>query len=188
MYGCPPRSPPFRPSLLHRPLRPLRPFSIIRSVRSVVAKGKTMCRNIRQLANFIPPATEDEVRAAALQFVRKVSGSTKPSKDNAGTFSAAVDEITATTLHMLAHLLAHSPPKVREAEAAKAKAKWQARADREAARAVAAHLASHARAPAQPAAPASPRKARLAPGAAKTKRAPGPAATPARRRTRSTTR
>ena len=119
-----------------------------------------MCRNIRQLANFIPPATEDEVRAAALQFVRKVSGSTKPSKDNAATFSAAVEEITATTLHMLAHLLAHSPPKVREAEAAKAKAKWQARADREAARAVAAHLAAHALV--QAPAPTPGRKARLA--------------------------
>ncbi|HYI98131.1 MAG TPA: DUF2277 domain-containing protein [Thermoleophilaceae bacterium] len=78
-----------------------------------------MCRNIRTLHNFEPPATEDEVRAAALQYVRKVSGSTKPSQANAEAFDQAVDEVAAATTRLLDHLVTTAPPKDREVEAAK---------------------------------------------------------------------
>jgi hypothetical protein len=78
-----------------------------------------MCRNIRTLHNFEPPATEDEVRAAALQYVRKVSGSTKPSQANAEAFDRAVDEVAAATTKLLDHLVTTAPPKDREVEAAK---------------------------------------------------------------------
>ncbi|SDC02141.1 hypothetical protein GA0111570_11460 [Raineyella antarctica] len=80
-----------------------------------------MCRNIHQLHNFEPPATQDEVRAAALQFVRKVSGSTKPSQANAEAFDRAIDEIAEATQRLLDALVTTAPPKDREAEAAKAK-------------------------------------------------------------------
>lgn len=82
-----------------------------------------MCRNIRPLFNFEPPATEQEVQAAAVQFVRKVSGSTKPSGLNQEAFDAAVREITATTERMLQRLVTTANPKNREDEAAKAKAR-----------------------------------------------------------------
>jgi hypothetical protein len=82
-----------------------------------------MCRNIRVLNNFDPPATEDEVHAAALQFVRKVSGSTKPSAANQQVFDEAVHEIAHITRHLLEHLVTNSPPRDREVEAAKAKAR-----------------------------------------------------------------
>jgi hypothetical protein len=82
-----------------------------------------MCRNIRTLHNFEPPATEDEVRAAALQYVRKISGSTKPSRANEKAFAAAVDEVAATSARLLAQLQTNAPPKNREAEAAKARAR-----------------------------------------------------------------
>ena len=82
-----------------------------------------MCRNIRTLHNFDPPATSDEVRAAALQYVRKVSGSTKPSKANAEVFDRAVEEIAHITAHLLDDLVAAAPPKDREVEAAKARAR-----------------------------------------------------------------
>jgi hypothetical protein len=82
-----------------------------------------MCRNIRQLHNFEPPATEDEVRASSLQYVRKVSGSNKPSKTNEAAFERAVDDIAAITRHLLEHLVTTAPPKDREIEAAKAKAR-----------------------------------------------------------------
>jgi hypothetical protein len=78
-----------------------------------------MCRNIRELHNFAPPATEDEVRAAALQYVRKVSGSTKPSKANEAAFARAVDRVTEVTAELLAELVTQAPPKDREVEAAK---------------------------------------------------------------------
>ena len=78
-----------------------------------------MCRNIRTLHNFEPPATEDEIRAAALQYVRKVSGSTKPSQLNAAAFERAVDEVTEITARLLEDLVTAAPPKDREAEAAK---------------------------------------------------------------------
>ena len=78
-----------------------------------------MCRNIRTLHNFDPPATEDEIRAAALQYVRKVSGSTKPSGRNAEAFDRAVDEVAAATARLLAQLVSTGAPKDREVEAAK---------------------------------------------------------------------
>lgn len=82
-----------------------------------------MCRNIRTLHNFEPVATDDEVRAAALQYVRKVSGSTKPSQANQEAFDQAVDEVTAVTQRLLESLVTKAPPKDREVEAAKAKAR-----------------------------------------------------------------
>jgi len=78
-----------------------------------------MCRNIRTLHNFAPPATEDEVRAAALQYVRKVSGSAKPSGANLAAFERAVDQVTSVTSELLEELVTSAPPKDREAEAAK---------------------------------------------------------------------
>ena len=82
-----------------------------------------MCRNIRTLHNFEPPATEDEVRSAALQYVRKVSGTTKPSKANTEPFERAVEEIAAITSRLLEELVSNAPPKDREIEAAKARAR-----------------------------------------------------------------
>ncbi len=78
-----------------------------------------MCRNIRTLHNFEPPATDDEVRAAALQYVRKVTGSTKPSQANAEAFHRAVDEVARATTVLLDSLVTSAPPKDREVEAAK---------------------------------------------------------------------
>jgi hypothetical protein len=80
-----------------------------------------MCRNIRQLYNFEPPATDDEVQAAALQYVRKISGFNKPSKANEEAFEAAVDAVAHASRHLLDHLSTSAPPKDREAEAAKAR-------------------------------------------------------------------
>ncbi|MDO9379163.1 MAG: DUF2277 domain-containing protein [Nocardioidaceae bacterium] len=80
-----------------------------------------MCRNIRTLHNFEPAATEDEVHAAALQYVRKVAGTTKPSQANAAVFEQAVQEIAHVTRHLLEDLVTSAPPKDREVEAAKAK-------------------------------------------------------------------
>lgn len=82
-----------------------------------------MCRNIKNLFNFDPPVTEEEVRAASLQFVRKISGFTKPSKANEGPFLAAVDEVAEVSARLLRALETHAPPKNREEEAAKAKAR-----------------------------------------------------------------
>ena len=82
-----------------------------------------MCRNIRLLFNFEPPVTNDEVRAASLQFVRKVSGFVKPSKTNEAAFNAAVDEIAASTAKLVASLQTNAPPRNREEEAAKARAR-----------------------------------------------------------------
>ena len=82
-----------------------------------------MCKNIRTLHNFEPPATEDEVRAAALQYVRKVSGSNKPSQANAEAFDRAVDEVASATGRLLAGLSTAAPPKDREIEAAKRRAR-----------------------------------------------------------------
>lgn len=86
-----------------------------------------MCRNIRTLHNFEPPATEDEVHAAALQYVRKVSGSTHPSTVNQAAFDRAVREVTAATRRLLEELVTAAPPKDREVEAAKARARSAAR-------------------------------------------------------------
>ena len=82
-----------------------------------------MCRNIRTLHNFEPPATAEEVHDAALQYVRKISGSTKPSKANTEAFDRAVEEVTAATQRLLDGLVTAAPPKDREVEAAKAKAR-----------------------------------------------------------------
>jgi hypothetical protein len=86
-----------------------------------------MCRNIRQLHNFDPPATDDEVRAAALQYVRKISGSSKPSAANAEAFQRAVDEVAAASARLLEKLVTSASPKDRELEAAKARARAAAR-------------------------------------------------------------
>jgi hypothetical protein len=86
-----------------------------------------MCRNIKQLHNFEPPATHGEVHDAALQYVRKISGSTKPSKANEAVFQRAVEEITAASERLLSDLVTAAPPKDREVEAAKARARSAAR-------------------------------------------------------------
>lgn len=86
-----------------------------------------MCRNIKTLHNFDPPATSEEVRAAALQYVRKVSGSTKPSKANEAVFMQAVDEIAHITHHLLEDLVTAAPARDREVEAAKARARAEKR-------------------------------------------------------------
>jgi hypothetical protein len=86
-----------------------------------------MCRNIRTLHNFEPAATEEEVRAAALQYVRKVSGSNKPSQVNAEAFEQAVDEVAQTTTKLLDSLVTSAPPKDREVEAAKRRARAEQR-------------------------------------------------------------
>lgn len=86
-----------------------------------------MCRNIRTLHNFEPPATSDEVAAAALQYVRKVSGTVKPSQANQAAFDAAVAEVAHVTQHLLDSLVTVASPKNREVEAARARARAQAR-------------------------------------------------------------
>jgi len=80
-----------------------------------------MCRNIRTLHNFEPPAEEDEIRAAALQFVRKISGTSKPSRANAEAFDRAVEAVAAASAHLLGTLVSTAPPRDREIEAAKAR-------------------------------------------------------------------
>ena len=80
-----------------------------------------MCRNIKTLANFEPPATNDEIRASALQFVRKLSGTTKPSRANEAAFNRAVDDVTEAAQRLIASLQIHAPPRNREEEARKAK-------------------------------------------------------------------
>ena len=86
-----------------------------------------MCRNIRPLHNFAPPATREEVEAAALQYVRKVSGTTRPSQANAEAFDRAVHEVAEATGRLLGALVTTAPPKSREEEAAKARARSEAR-------------------------------------------------------------
>lgn len=86
-----------------------------------------MCRNIKKLFNFEPPATDDEIRASAIQFVRKVSGSTKPSKANRAAFDLAVEEIVATTTKLLDTMVTTARPKDRETEVEKARASARAR-------------------------------------------------------------
>ena len=86
-----------------------------------------MCRSIKCLAHFEPPATEDEIRASALQFVRKLSGATKPSRANAEPFNEAVDEVTEIAARLLQSLKASGPPRNREVEAEKARARSKLR-------------------------------------------------------------
>jgi len=80
-----------------------------------------MCRNIKTLANFEPPATEDEIRASALQFVRKLSGSNKPSRANEAAFNRALDDVSEAALRLIRSLKTSAPPRTREDEARKAK-------------------------------------------------------------------
>ena len=91
--------------------------------RAVAAYPLRMCRSIRQLHNYEPPATDDEVYAAALQYVRKVAGCTVPSQANREAFDEAVAAVAAATAHLLEHLTTSAPPKDREVEAAKARAR-----------------------------------------------------------------
>jgi hypothetical protein len=86
-----------------------------------------MCRNIKTLHNFAPPATDDEIRASALQFVRKLSGYTRPSKANQAVFDRAVDQVAKAAHELLASLITTAPPRDRETEAVKAQAKAQYR-------------------------------------------------------------
>ncbi len=86
-----------------------------------------MCRNIKTLHNFDPPASEEEVRAAALQYVRKISGSARPSKANEEAFARAVEEVTASSLRLLSELVNVAPPRNRDVEAAKARARAEKR-------------------------------------------------------------
>lgn len=86
-----------------------------------------MCRNIRTLSNFEPPATDDEIRASALQFVRKISGTTRPSRANEELFNQAVDEVATVARRLVDHFVTHAPPRNREVEAAKARARAQER-------------------------------------------------------------
>jgi hypothetical protein len=92
-----------------------------------ILESCSMCRNIKTLFNFDPPVTPEEVRAASLQFVRKISGFTKPSKTNEAAFMAAIDEVAAASGRLLHSLQTAAPPKNREEEAAKAKVRAAAR-------------------------------------------------------------
>ena len=94
-----------------------------------------MCRNIKPVFNFEPPATPDEVRASALQFVRKISGYTHPSAANQAVFDDAVDEVTRAARKLLAALETNAPPRSREVEAEKARARGRARVERDISRA-----------------------------------------------------
>jgi hypothetical protein len=89
-----------------------------------------MCRNIRTLFNFAPPATEQEARDAALQYVRKLSGTRRPSKANTAAFERAVEAVSAATLRLLDELVAGAPPRSREQQAAAAQRAWQRRSAR----------------------------------------------------------
>jgi hypothetical protein len=86
-----------------------------------------MCRSIRTLHNFAPPATEEEIRAAALQYVRKVAGFTKPSQANAAAFEEAVEAVTGATRRLVGGLVTSAPPRDRESEREKARERWQRR-------------------------------------------------------------
>src|SRR5918995_7385954 len=101
---------------------PPRPPSIYAPARSrrrpPRRRSRTMCRNIKTLANFEPPASEDEIRASALQFVRKLSGTTRPSRANEAAFERAVDEVAEAASRLLGELVTSAPPRNREQEAA----------------------------------------------------------------------
>ncbi len=87
-----------------------------------------MCRSIRTLHNFVPPATEEEMRAAALQYVRKVAGFTRPSQANAAAFDEAVEAVAGATKRLVGRLVTSAPPKTREAERERARERWRRRA------------------------------------------------------------
>jgi hypothetical protein len=121
------RSASGRPRSMARASRGVIGTSCTRSLESIAtaAYALSMCRNIRTLHNFAPPATEDEVHDAALQYVRKISGSTKPSRANEAAFDRAVEAVTAATRQLLADLVTSAPPKDREIEAAKRRARYE---------------------------------------------------------------
>ena len=89
-----------------------------------------MCRSIRTLHNFVPPAADEEIRAAALQYVRKIAGVTRPSQANAAAFDEAIDAVTGATRRLVSRLVTSAPPKTREAEQARARERWQRRVSR----------------------------------------------------------
>ena len=89
-----------------------------------------MCRSIRTLHNFVPSATEEEMRAAALQYVRKIAGVTRPSQANAAAFDEAVEAVAGATRGLVSRLVTSAPPRTREAERARARERWQRRAAR----------------------------------------------------------
>src|SRR6185369_561855 len=95
--------------------------------RRLTARSRAMCRNIKTLSNFEPPATEDEIRASALQFVRKLSGFNRPSAANAAAFDLAVDEVSEAARKLLASLHTHAPARDRAVEAEKARARARER-------------------------------------------------------------
>jgi hypothetical protein len=99
----------------------------VRLRERTTGKEGTMCRNIRTLANFEPPASDDEIRASALQYVRKLSGTARPSKANLAAFDTAVDEVTAAACRLIASLTTNAPPRNRDEEARKARERSQAR-------------------------------------------------------------
>ena len=92
-----------------------------------IRERRSVCRNIKTLANFDPPASSEEIRASALQFVRKLSGTNQPSKANEAAFERAVDEVTAAASRLIASLTTSAPPRNREEEARKARARARAR-------------------------------------------------------------
>ena len=108
-------------------MRAVPPYRIFRHIDSEPTIHAAMCRNIKTLANFEPPATDDEIRASALQFVRKLSGTTRPSKLNEAAFNQAVDDVTAIARRLIESLETHAPPRNREEEARKAKERAQRR-------------------------------------------------------------
>jgi len=98
-------------------------FQILQAAITIEARSSKMCRNIKMLFNFDPPVTDEEIRAASLQFVRKISGVNKPSKVNEAAFLAAIDDIAAVSARLLSSLATNAPKRNREEEAAKAKAR-----------------------------------------------------------------
>jgi hypothetical protein len=101
----------------------IEPSAAERQRLNILEVAKKMCRNIKNLFNFDPPVTPEEVHAASLQFVRKISGFNKPSQANEASFLAAIDEVAAVSTRLLRSLETNAPPKSREEEAAKAKAR-----------------------------------------------------------------
>ena len=89
-----------------------------------------MCRSIRTLHNFVPPATDEEMQAAALQYVRKIAGVTRPSQANAAAFEEAVEAVAGATRDLVGRLVSSAPPRTREAERARARERWERRAAR----------------------------------------------------------
>ena len=124
MERCWPTGSHLTPGLLTTAPQPRRVICLSgRSELFCYPAAKRMCRNIKTLFNFDPPVTEDEVRAASLQFVRKLSGFTKPSRVNEAAFRAAVEEISGSALRLLYSLETVTPPRNRDEEAAKARAR-----------------------------------------------------------------